>query len=677
MKYIFRGILLIAMLCTFNLKAQDFYQKYKELDSLPNISKLVLNNIEKAQWDGATLHYQTRDSKGLKYFSFNVQTKETKENESPFIPAKIERKKGQENKKYISPDNKYEAFIEDSNVWLKDIASGTINKLSYNGTDNHFYESLYWSADSKKIAAIMKKDSPMRKIPLIESAPKNQKQPKLHWRNYYKPGDLIPVYTPALFDVINKKQIEIETKPFEDQYFLSFKRWKNNSEAFTFTYNKRGHQVYQVVDVCAESGKTNVIVDEKSETFIHYNRIYLSYFDNDSSLLWTSERDGWNHLYLIDARSGEVKKQLTKGEWVVRNIIDVNEANGYILLSGNGKNKGEDPYNIHYYKVYYKGTDAGKIIDLTPEKRNHIALFDKDKKYFLDTYSAPDKAPISVIRSTEKDGLVHDFGQADISNLIDSKWSTPEVFCAKGRDGKTDIWGNIYRPSNFDPKKKYPVIEYIYAGPHDAFVEKNFKVYDRFNKLADMGFIIVSIDGMGTANRSKAFHDVCWRDLKDSGFPDRILWIKEAAKKYKYIDISNGVGVYGYSAGGQSTMSALLFFNDFYTVGVSLCGCHDNRMDKIWWNEQWMGYPLGEWYSQSSNVDNAHLLKGKLLLINGELDDNVDPTSTLQVVDALVKANKHFEQLYLPGYGHNLGDNYVTGRIFEFFWRNLKPTPLK
>ena len=278
-------------------------------------------------------------------------------------------------------------------------------------------------------------------------------------------------------------------------------------------------------------------------------------------------------------------------------------------------------------------------------------------------------APVSLLRDIEGNTLM-ELQTADISALLATGWTMPEVFVAKGRDGETDIWGTIFRPSNFNPKKKYPVVEYIYAGPHDSFVLKDFYAYLRFSKLVEMGFIVVTIDGMGTDNRSKSFQDVCWRNLKDSGYPDRILWMQAAAKKYRHMDISN-VGVYGYSAGGQSTLAALLFYPEFYKVGVALCGCHDNRMDKIWWNEQWMGYPIGPWYSENSNVDNAWRLQGDLLLINGEIDDNVDPASTLQVVKALIKADKDFEQLYLPGYTHNLGDDYVTRKVFEFFYENI------
>ena len=247
----------------------------------------------------------------------------------------------------------------------------------------------------------------------------------------------------------------------------------------------------------------------------------------------------------------------------------------------------------------------------------------------------------------------------------------PEVFCAKGRAGQTDIWGNIYRPMHFDASKSYPVVEFIYAGPHDSHVDKDFKpAHHLVSKLVELGFIVVSIDGMGTSNRSKAFHDVCWKNLKDAGFPDRIAWMKAAGAKYKYMDL-NRVGIYGWSAGGQNAMAALLFHNDFYKVAVALCGCHDNRMDKIWWNEQWMGYPIDVSYSTSSNVDNAYRLKGKLLLINGELDDNVDPASTLQVVSALMKANKNFEQLYLPGKTHSLGGPFEMHKMHDFFVKNL------
>ncbi|HZD05440.1 MAG TPA: S9 family peptidase, partial [Longimicrobiales bacterium] len=260
--------------------------------------------------------------------------------------------------------------------------------------------------------------------------------------------------------------------------------------------------------------------------------------------------------------------------------------------------------------------------------------------------------------------------QPDASELLATGWRYPEVFTAKGRDGETDIWGIIVRPMNLDPDRKYPVIESIYAGPQGSFVPKDFSTQAGFQSLAELGFIVVQIDGMGTNNRSKAFHDVAWKDLGDAGFPDRILWHRAVAERYPYYDISR-VGIYGTSAGGQNALGGLLFHPDFYDAGVAAAGSHDNRMDKIWWNEQWMGWPLGPWYSASSNVDNAWRLQGHLLLIVGELDTNVDPSTTLQVVDRLIEAGKYFDFLMIPGAGHTSGGAYGADKRNDFFVRYL------
>jgi dipeptidyl aminopeptidase/acylaminoacyl peptidase len=281
-----------------------------------------------------------------------------------------------------------------------------------------------------------------------------------------------------------------------------------------------------------------------------------------------------------------------------------------------------------------------------------------------------DLAPSLDLRRASDNSLVMELERADISALVSAGWKAPEVFTAKGRDGTTDIWGVIYRPTNFDPARKYPVIENIYAGPQSAFVPKSFGAYNAMQAQAELGFIVVQIDGMGTAHRSKAFHDTAWKNLGDAGFPDRILWHKAVGAKYPYYDITR-VGLYGTSAGGQNAMGGLLFHPEFYKAAVSAAGCHDNRMDKIWWNEQWMGYPLGPEYSASSNVDNAHKLQGHLLLVVGEMDNNVDPASTFQVVDALIKANKPFDLLVIPGAGHTSGGAYGEHKRFDFFTEHL------
>ena len=289
----------------------------------------------------------------------------------------------------------------------------------------------------------------------------------------------------------------------------------------------------------------------------------------------------------------------------------------------------------------------------------------------MDVWSRVDLPPTAELRRTSDRSLVMPVEHADASALLASGWKPPEPFVAKGRDGKSDIWGVIIRPMRFDPSRKYPVVENIYAGPHGSFVPKTFGTQLGMQQIAELGFVVVQIDGMGTSNRSKAFHDVAWKNLADAGFPDRILWHKAVAAKYPYYDLTRGVGIYGTSAGGQSAMAALLFHPDFYKVAVAAAGSHDNRMDKIWWNEQWMGWPIGPEYAASSNVDNAWRLQGKLLLIVGEMDRNVDPSTTMQVVNALIKAKKTFDLLVIPGADHTSGGEYGDHKRWDFFVHDL------
>jgi len=301
----------------------------------------------------------------------------------------------------------------------------------------------------------------------------------------------------------------------------------------------------------------------------------------------------------------------------------------------------------------------------------HQAWFSENKKYLVDVYSLVNKAPTAVLRNATNGKVVMPLEKADITGLLKTGWVAPEPFVAKGRDGKTDIWGVIVRPSNFDPKKKYPIIEYIYAGPGSQYTPKSFFAYNwSMSGLAELGFIVIQLDGMGTSFRSKAFEEVCFQNLRDAGFPDRIAWTKAAAAKYPYMDTTR-IGIFGASAGGQEAMSAVLFHPEHYKAAYSSCGCHDNRMDKIWWNEQWMGYPIGKQYEENSNVVNAHLLTRPLMLVVGEVDDNVDPATSMQVCNALIKANKDFEFIVLPGVAHTMGGDYGEHKRYDFFVKNL------
>jgi dipeptidyl aminopeptidase/acylaminoacyl peptidase len=577
-----------------------------------------------------------------------------------------------------SPDGKWTAFVKDHNVWLRE-RDGQETQLTKDGVTGNAYSAVTWAPDSKTLVAYRTEPGNAKEVYLIESSPRDQLAAKLDTRVYERPGDKFPAHEMWLFRVADAKPMKVDVERIELARGFPRLRWSKDGRHFTFEKADRGHQRFRVIGVDADTGETRNLIDERADTFIWTAHppggnmipgIYLQYLDKSDEILYASQRDGWKHLYLIDAKTGQIKNQITKGEWVVRAVERVDEANRQIWFLAGGKNPGQDPYLIHYYRVNFDGTG---LVALTETHGNHARpgglQFSPDRKYFIDTYSRVDMAPVHELRRADDGKLVCKLDEADISDLLATGWRPPEVFVAKGRDAHTDIWGIVIRPQNFDPSKKYPVIEYIYAGPHSSHVPKTFAAYRPMEALAELGFIVVQIDGMGTANRSRAFHDVCWRNIADAGFPDRILWIKALAKKYAYVDIAR-VGIYGTSAGGQNALGALLFHPDFYKVAVASCGCHDNRLDKASWNEQWMGL-IGPHYEKQSNVTNAHKLQGKLLLIVGELDKNVPPESTLRVVDALIRARKDFDLLVVPGMGHSNGGPYGDRRRNDFFVRHL------
>ena len=568
-----------------------------------------------------------------------------------------------------SPDGKYTAYLKNYNIYVKNISTGEEKQISFDGTMGNYYSAyIQWSPDSKKVLSCRIRPVSKRYVYYVESSPSDQLQPKLHQQEYAKPGDELPFRHPCIYEVETGKAVIPSTGLFDRQYALHSLRWQPDSKTVTFEYNQRGHQVYRILELSAETGNVRPLIEESSKTFVNYSRRFRQDLGNGTEIIWMSERDNWNHLYLYDKQSGTVKNQITRGEWYVRDVIRVDEEARRIYFSANGMVKDEDPYLLRYYTINFDGTG---LTALTPEEGMHQAWFSSDMKYLVDTWSLVDKAPEAVLRNAADGKIVMPLEKADISPLVSEGWRAPEVFSAKGRDGKTDMWGIIVRPTDFDPNRKYPVIEYIYAGPGSHYTPKSFNpFYWSMSGLAELGFIVVQLDAMGTSFRSKAFEEVCYKNLKDAGFPDRIAWIKAAAAKYPYMD-ADRVGIFGASAGGQESTTAVLLHGDFYKAAYSACGCHDNRMDKIWWNEQWMGYPVGKEYEACSNVANAHLLKRPLMLVVGEMDDNVDPASTMQVADALIKAGKDFELVVLPGVGHTLGNAYGDHKRYDFFVRNL------
>ncbi|MBN1360673.1 MAG: prolyl oligopeptidase family serine peptidase [Sedimentisphaerales bacterium] len=566
----------------------------------------------------------------------------------------------------VSPDGKWTASIKDYNVVVRG-ADGQEVRLSDTGVEGHSFGMLSWSPDSKTFIASRIVPGEPKPVYLLESSPREGGRAKLRTRLYPLPGDKYTSYGLWVFDVASRRATKVETE-IVDFYGPPQPRWRTDARRFLFHRTDRGHQRFRIIEVDTATGKTRTIFDDKAETFVNttYDS-FIYYTEGNEEILYTSERDGWKHLYLIDAERGGVKNQITKGPWVVRGVTRVDEAKRQIWFTGSGRNPDQDPYLIHHYHVNFDGTG---LVALTEGNGSHSVQYSPDEKYLIDTYSRVDMAPVHELRRVSDGALVCALEKADISELVAGGWAPPEVFVAKGRDGETGIWGIISRPADFDPEKRYPVIEYIYAGPHSSYVPKTFRPTRQFASFTDVGFIVVQMDGMGTANRSKAFHDVCWHDLKDAGFPDRILWHQAVAKKYPYYDLDR-VGIYGGSAGGQNAAGAVLFHHEFYQAAVASCGCHDNRMDKASWNEQWMGYPVGPWYAESSNIENAYRLQGKLMLIVGELDTNVPPESTLRFADALIKAGKDFDLVFVPGAGHGSGGAYGQRRMRDFFTRHL------
>jgi dipeptidyl aminopeptidase/acylaminoacyl peptidase len=440
----------------------------------------------------------------------------------------------------LSPDGKWMAFIDNYNIAIRAFGGEKRTTLSTDGSEGNYYDgaTLAWSPDSTKLVAYRVRPGYRRMIHYVASSPEDQLQPE-HWASQYaKPGDQLDLEQPVMFDVRSQKQIVVDAKLFPNPYDMSDPVWRKDSRSFSFEYNQRGHQVYRVIEVDAQTGAARAVISEEPKTFFYYNRSaatlqagkrYRYDIADGRELVWMSERDGWNHLYLIDGATGAVKNQITKGAWPVRHVIKVDEEKRQLWFSAGGMNAGEDPYFQHYYRINLDGTG---LTPLTPIAANHTVEFSADMQFFVDHYSRPDLASVLELHRLESASATAkaialqswEIEKGDITALVKLGWKAPEVFVAKGRDGTSDIWGLVWKPTKFDATKKYPVIEYIYAGPHGTHTPKTFMASSGMQAQAELGFIVVQMDGMGTSNRSKAFHDVAWQNIKDAGFPDRILW---------------------------------------------------------------------------------------------------------------------------------------------------------
>ena len=569
----------------------------------------------------------------------------------------------------ISPDGLWRAITKKGDLYLREMESGVEHRITHDAqASNAFRNDFHWAPDSRHFVAVKLKRGDQRTIHLIESSPPRQLQPKLHTLRYSKPGDRIDHPSLWLVDIATFSAKEIPSALYPNPWSLSRFHWEEDSRSFSFLYNQRGHQILRIVRVAVDKKTPTLVMEERSKTFIDYaGKLFLEHLPKTHEFVWMSERSGWNHLWLVDARSGAARP-ITKGPWVVRSVERIDAVKRELWFWGSGMNPGEDPYHLHFCRV---NLDGSGFRVLTAGDGTHEVEISPEGRFFIDSWSRVDLPPRSALREMRTGKLICKLAEARVERLEAAGFRYPERFVAKGRDGKTDIHGVIYRPTRYHKNDHYPVIESIYAGPQGASVPKTFAPFREQQRLAELGFIVVQIDGMGTSYRSKAFHDVCWKNLGDAGFPDRIAWIRAAAKNDPAMDLER-IGIYGGSAGGQNALRALLAHPKFYRVAVADCGCHDNRMDKIWWNELWMGWPIGPHYAEQSNVTQAYHLEGKLLLIVGELDRNVDPASTMQVVHALIHEDKDFDLLVMPGRGHGAGNSpYARRRREDFFVRHL------
>lgn len=595
-----------------------------------------------------------------------------------------------------SPDGNWKAFIKEYNLWIRNTDSGDEKQLTTDGVEDFGYATnnagwtrsnspvLLWSPDSKKIATFQHDG---RGVGEMYLATTKVGHPKLEAWKYPLPEDsVIFRIHRVVVHIENPRVVRLQMQPDQHRSTITDHiatrggkfadvEWSPDGSSLAFVSVSRDHKqvIFRVAD--PETGKVREVLEEKEDTFFEsgYNMINWHYLPESDEVLWYSQRDDWGHLYLYKLTDGSLKHQITKGDWKVLQVLDINEEERNILFTGAGKEAG-DPYFQYLYRVNMDGSDLRL---LTPDSANHRISLSPDGKYFVDTYSTPAIPPVTDLRDLEGK-LLLTLETADISKLLEAGWVAPEPVVVKARDGKTDLYGLMHKPSNFDPANKYPIINYIYPGPQSGSVRgRNFSASRADNQaLAELGFIVVAIDAMGTPMRSKSFHEAYYGNMGDNGLPDQITAMEQLAKKYSWIDLDR-VGIYGHSGGGFASTAAILRYPDFFKVAVSGAGNHDNRNYEDDWGEKWQGLlETNEdgttTYDNQANQLLAKNLKGKLLLAHGTMDGNVPMYNTLLVVNELIAANKDFDLILFPNRSHGFGNEpYMMRRRWDYFVKHL------
>ncbi len=675
------------------LTAEDYARAEKML--IYNASPLVDRGAVRPNFlpDGA-FWYPALTPTGIEYVFINPATGERKTaaNQAEFLanytlPANLNK----DPNAVASPDGTKAVFIRNWNLWVRDLASGKETQLTTDGAENFGYATdnagwrksdrpvVLWSPDSKKVATYQQDQRNVSDMYLVST---NVGAPRLQAWKYPLPQDkeIIKIHR-VIIEVDAPKMIRLKMTPDDRRSTLcddilcgggwTDVQWSDNAQSLAFISTPRDHKSAKLRVADAATGDVRDVMEEKVATQYESGQGAANwhFLPTSNEFIWYSERDDWGHLYLYGA-DGKLKNQITKGNFVVTQLIKVDANNRVLYFNANGRESGRDPYFSHFYSI---GFDGNNLKLLTPEDGNHQISLSPDGKHFVDNFSKPDVPTVSVLRDlTGK--LVMNLEKTDISRLTAAGWKPPMPITVKSRDNKWDLYGLMFTPTNLDPKRKYPVVNYIYPGPQGGGVgTRSFGVARNDNQaLAELGFIVVVIDGTCNPNRSKSFHDACYGNMADNTLEDQIAGLKQLAAKYPYLDLDK-VGVWGHSGGGFAAAAAMFRFPDFYKVGVSQSGNHDNRNYEDDWGERYIGLMSGDNYEKQANQIYAKNLKGKLMLAHGAMDDNVPPFNTYLVVDALIKANKDFDLIIYPNARHGYGqDNwYMTRRRWDYFVRHL------
>jgi len=599
-----------------------------------------------------------------------------------------------EKKTGLSPDKHWQVRVQDFNLYLEDRTTGKSRQLTTDGSSEHAYArpiaslrqmtkqgtsvptldpDVVWSPDSTRFVTYRMNLDGARHLSAVQSTPPGGGPPRVYDYVYPLTGDEhVPVAQTLIVNAASGATITVGSPTYESLYWGGPEfEWTADSKAIFQRIVTRGYGSMQLYSIDASTGRSSVLASETSNRFVDWYAHRWYYLEGVDAVAWMGEVQGWNEAFLID-RSGK-RHQLTTGQWTVADVPAAEKSGHHLFVVGRGREAGRDPYVRSLYSVDREGRST-KL--LTPEALDHDVSVSPDGRFFVDNQSLIDRPTTTTLRSTRSGAVVMKLQDADISELTKRKLILPEPFTATAADGETALYGAIYKPSTFDPNKRYPIVEFIYAGPHAITTPKSFTEglrVDAAFAVAELGFVVIVVDGHGTSGRGRAFLDPAWHNLHAVGLDDHVAAIKAVSAKRSYMDVTN-VGIYGYSAGAYDVFRAMTERPDFYKVGVAASGNHDNRLDKAVWNEQWMGFPLGPHYDANSNITWASKLQGKLFLVHGELDENVPLAATLRLVDALSAANKPFELLIVPNADHWLAPvPYYNRRRFEFLMRNLAP----